>query len=197
MTFYDENAQDFFEKTVDLDLNNLYKLFLEWIPSNGFILDAGCGSGRDAKVFLDMGYRVHAFDACETLAKLASDHIGQSVEVVRFQDFESHRKFDGIWACASLLHVPMNELPQTFDRLARCLKSQGSLYCSFKYGNEELKRDGRWFVNLNEQSLASVVKKDVFAIQKTWHTTDVRKGRGNELWLNALLTRKASSIKYD
>jgi trans-aconitate methyltransferase len=72
---------------------------------NGHILDAGCGSGRDSSYFLDKGFDVSAFDASAELAKLASQLIHRPVTVCQFNEYESDKPFDGIWACASLLHV--------------------------------------------------------------------------------------------
>ena len=70
--YYDRNTDGFIERTVGVDMSSLYAPFLEYVPKGGAILDAGCGSGRDAKAFLDLGYTVTAFDASKTMADLAS-----------------------------------------------------------------------------------------------------------------------------
>ncbi len=62
-SYYEQNAEQFFADTVDVDMSVLYARFLESIPAGGYILDAGCGSGRDSKAFASSGYRVAAFDA--------------------------------------------------------------------------------------------------------------------------------------
>lgn len=143
--YYTEHAQDFFDSTVKVDIGKLYQRFLPRIPENGAILDAGCGSGRDSKNFLDLGYDVTAFDANRSLVQLASEHMGQEVLHSTFQNFDAGTStFDGIWACASLLHVTTEELPTVFTNLSRFLKSGGILYCSFKYGDVELVRNGRY-----------------------------------------------------
>ncbi|MGR5205469.1 class I SAM-dependent methyltransferase [Vibrio sp. PNB23_22_7] len=81
-------------------------------------MDAGCGSGRDSKNFLNLGYQVVAFDANELLVALASKHLGQTVTRATFESFSAEpESFDAIWACASLLHVPSEDLPRTFSRL--------------------------------------------------------------------------------
>ena len=91
---------------------------------------------RDSKTFLHLGYRVKAFDASEALAKLARQHIGQPVRLATFNGFESDTAFEGIWPCASQLHVPAREFPAIFTKYAAMLKPTGRFYCSFKYGEE-------------------------------------------------------------
>ncbi|MEZ9322853.1 class I SAM-dependent methyltransferase [Vibrio sp. F13] len=190
MNYYDQNAQEFFDGTIKVDMASLYNEFLPLIPKESLILDAGCGSGRDSKAFLNQGYKVHAIDASEELGKLAENQINQAVEITTFQQFSSPQSFGAVWACASLLHVPMKELPQTFSNLASHLKPKGVFYCSFKYGDNEIERNGRKFTNLNESLLEQVIADSGVAISKTWCTSDLRKGRESEKWLNAILIKE-------
>jgi SAM-dependent methyltransferase len=142
LAYYEDQAETFFAETVDVDMAPLYARFLARVPPGGHILDAGCGSGRDALAFRRLGYAVTAFEASPTLARLATAHCGLPVEVRRFQEIDWEDRFDGIWACASLLHVPMAELPEVLGRLGRALKSDGVLYASFKYGVGEREHEG-------------------------------------------------------
>ncbi len=103
--YYDKHAAAFFAQTAQVDMTALHDRFLSHIQSNGLILDAGCGSGRDAKAFLARGFRVAAFDASPRLAQLAAEHLGQAVAVQTFTDVAERDCYDGIWACASLLHL--------------------------------------------------------------------------------------------
>ncbi|KJY68521.1 class I SAM-dependent methyltransferase [Vibrio nigripulchritudo] len=189
MSYYNQNAQEFFDDTINVDMSTLYSEFTPLLPANGLILDAGCGSGRDTKSFLENGFSVHSIDASKELAVLAEHLTKQPVEVTTFQEFESQKQFDGVWACASLLHVPMKELPLAFKKLAASLKSQGVFYCSFKYGREEVIRNGREFTNLDEKLLAQVISNSELIVLKTWCTSDLRKGRESEKWLNAILIK--------
>jgi len=183
--FYNENAQSFFDNTVNADLSEIYDKFLGNLPDGGSILDAGCGSGRDSKAFIDKGFEVTAFDASEEMARMASDYTGLSVYEMTFQDVDWQDKFDGIWACASLLHVPMNELGLVFDKLLQALKKDGVICCSFKYGDTERTKDGRFFSDLDERRLRQLVgyKANI----ETWITKDVRPGRDDEKWLDAII----------
>ncbi|WP_102409334.1 class I SAM-dependent methyltransferase [Vibrio cyclitrophicus] len=189
MSYYDQNAQEFFDGTINVDMSTLYFEFAPLLPVSGLILDAGCGSGRDTKAFLDNGFSVHSIDASKELAALAEQLTKQPVEVTTFQEFESTKQFDGVWACASLLHVPMKELPLAFQKLSAPLKSKGVFYCSFKYGREEVKRNGREFTNLDESLLEQVISNSELNVLKTWGTSDLRKGRESEKWLNAILIK--------
>jgi SAM-dependent methyltransferase len=188
--YYEDRAETFFAETVDVDMAPLYDRFLARVPSGGQILDAGCGSGRDALAFLRLGYAVTAFEASPTLARLATAHCGLPVEVRRFQEIEWEDRFDGIWACASLLHVPMAELPEVLGRLGRTLKPDGVLYVSFKYGSGEREHGGRRFTDLDEAGLIALIgEMPALAVAETWVTGDRREGREGERWLNAVVAR--------
>lgn len=82
--YYNDHATTFFEATVGVDMGPLHARFLQKIPAGGRILDAGCGSGRDARAFKDRGYQVTAFDASPELARLAAEHSGLQVQVAHF-----------------------------------------------------------------------------------------------------------------
>src|SRR5262245_22485962 len=119
VAYYDRHADSFVQDTLGVDMTALYKPFLALVPAGGHILDAGCGSGRDAREFKRRGYAVTAFDASPELVRLATGVIGQPVEVLRFQDMPFEEEFDGVWACASLVHVPAAEIEAVFANLIR------------------------------------------------------------------------------
>ena len=194
INYYQQNANRFFEKTLNVDMSSIYDRFLSLMPQNGKILDAGCGSGRDTKVFLDRGFQVHAFDAAPILARLASEYLNHKVEVLRFQELSFNKEFDGIWACASLLHVPNTELPDVLQQMFRALKLGGILYASFKYGTRETEINGRHFTDMDKAGLTLLVGKvKGFSIIETWVSEDLRPDRKNEYWLNTLLKSEADA----
>ncbi|MBK5966881.1 SAM-dependent methyltransferase [Thiocystis minor] len=179
--YYNANARTFFDETIQVDMAPLHARFLALLPAESHILDAGCGSGRDARAFLAGGYAVTAFDASPTLAALAAEHCGLSVQVRRFQEIDWQGEFDGIWACASLLHVPLGELPEVLERLAMALKPHGTLYASFKSGQGEREHGGRRFTDLDEAGLAALLATTpAFTELETWTTADQRPGRADE-----------------
>ncbi len=188
MDYYENNATIFVESTRLVDMQPLYQRFLPWLPKQANILDAGCGSGRDTKYFIKQGYKVTAFDASIRIAALAEKETGQTISVQRLQDIQYQNQFDGIWACASLLHVSAKELPDIFHRLVRALKSNGVIYCSFKYGQGEYEKQGRRFTNMDEAGLRVLVDEiDGLAAKELWVTVDRRPGREQERWLNGIL----------
>lgn len=192
--YYTKQAEAFVRETQSVDMSALYERFLPHLPSGAHILDAGCGSGRDTRAFVDSGFMVTAFDASPAIAALAETYSEMPVAVKRFQEIDWCRHFDGIWACASLLHVSGAELPAVVRRLARALKPGGLLYASFKYGEGEQIRNGRHFTDLDETGLADLLRQTPELIEvETWVTGDVRPGRESERWLNTLLqTREAA-----
>ena len=186
-TYYEQNATDFFNSTVHIDASLLYERFLPLLPDCGSILDAGCGSGRDTLAFKRQGYQVKAFDASTALSALTQVLTGLPVQTCRFLEFESNTQFDGIWACASLLHLPFAELATNITYLAKYLASDGFFYCSFKYGEEEQTRNGRHFTSMTEEKLALLLKATSLQIFEIWTTSDLRVDRQQEQWLNIIL----------
>jgi 2-polyprenyl-3-methyl-5-hydroxy-6-metoxy-1,4-benzoquinol methylase len=124
--FYEANASSFFAATVSVDMSSLRSKFLAHVPPGGHILDAGCGSGRDAKAFAQQGFRVTAFDASSALAQLATEHCGFPVQVRTFEDVDESAVYEGIWCCASLLHLPAADIPRTLSSLWHALKAGGA-----------------------------------------------------------------------
>ncbi len=187
--FYNSNAIEFFTSTVKADMSKNYMPFLRLLPKGATILDAGCGSGRDSLAFKEMGYQVTAIDASEELCKLAAEHIGQEVRNIRFEELDYENAFDGIWACASLLHVSSMALPQVIQKLAKSLKNDGVLYASFKYGEFEGERNNRYFHDLTEEKARNLFTVEGLKVDKMWITRDVREGRGDEKWLNLIISK--------
>lgn len=187
--YYDLNAQTFFDKTINVDMGNIYQRFLPLLKQGGCILDAGCGSGRDAKYFKDQGFQVDAFDASQELASLASDYSGLPVKTMKFSDVDQVEIYDGLWCCASLLHTPESELIHTMNKLALSLKTDGIWYLSFKYGDTEREVDGRRFTDFNEKKLHQLIDVlTLVSLEDCWITSDNRPDH-SEQWLNAILKR--------
>ena len=154
-------------------------------------LDAGCGSGRDSRAFLERGYEVTALDASESMVELASHHIGRQVFHLSFDQVRFRGRFDGVWASASLLDVPRRNLVEVLVQLAIALKAGGVMYASFKYGEGETIRDGRLFNDYDERSLRDLLRSHTDLVpQEVWRTTDLRTDRNDVSWLNVLLRKR-------
>lgn len=186
--YYTNNAKDFAAATFDVDVSPIRERFLKYIPVGGRILDAGCGSGRDALAFSQAGYAVSAFDAIPEMVEEARQRTGMKVECTTFQKLDALRKYDGVWASASLLHVPLIEMADVFLRLSWALTPSGTLYCSFKLGEGEVERNGRTFSCFTNDSFLKFLDSSPFEVNEIWASTDVRVGREDEVWLNTILT---------
>lgn len=189
INYYNENADQFASDTLNVDMGSLYEKFLASLEQGASILDAGCGAGRDAANFRQLGYRVCAFDASEKLVAIAREHSGVEVELCSFTDYQSHEPLDAIWACASLLHVPDEQMASVLQHLGNQLKPGGIFYLSFKYGEKDSERGGRQFTNSTEARLRAHLQGSGLSIRECWLTGDQRPGRENEQWLNALLLK--------
>ena len=185
--YYNTHAKKFIQSTVNVDMSSLYQPFVSDLPAHAKVLDAGCGSGRDSLAFMNMGYSVDAFDASLEMVKYASQLTGLTVKQQTFEQLQEVKQYDGIWCCASLLHVPRNNLAAVMKNIANALKGNGVCYMSFKYGDEERKKDGRHFTDLTEDSLDKLINEIAgIKIQKTWINVDKRPDNTVQ-WLNVLL----------
>lgn len=191
LNYYNNNAKLFTEGTVNVDFTSTQNKFLDKLPSGASILDFGCGSGRDTKYFSDRGYAVDAIDGSEELCKIASEYSGVEVKHMYFQELSEVEKYDAIWACSSILHLSCEELVDVMSKMIVALKTDGLIYTSFKYGEFEGERNGRYFIDMTEERIEHLlVKINGLKIEETWITSDVRPGRGEEKWLNLFLRKK-------
>ena len=190
LEYYDQNAEQFFKTTADVDFTDTQDRFLQYLQLGSRILDLGCGSGRDARYFLEKGYQVDATDGSAEICRLASEYTGIPARQMLFNELDAEEEYDGIWACASILHLPEEELRDVMHRIGTALKEDGIFYTSFKYGDFAGERNGRYFRDFTEESFREFLK-DFYEFRMTdqWITSDVRPNRGEERWLNVLLRR--------
>ena len=186
--YYNQNAARFLEDTAGVEFTEIQNAFLSLLPEGALILDFGCGSGRDALEFLKRGYQVEATDGSEEMCRAAAELTGLAVRQMLFQELDEKEKYDGIWACSSILHLPKSELGDVLERMTAALKINGVIYISFKYGTFEGERNGRYFTDFKEETFTEFIRGIVgLSIEKMWITDDVRPGRGEEKWLNMIL----------
>lgn len=195
LDYYQTYAKDFFSQTINVDMQNVYQPFLEYLPKTQLsnqqkILDVGCGSGRDSVFFANQGFEVVAIDGSQNVIDLTKQTDTRiDWQCLRFDEIAKQNwqnQFTGIWACASLLHVPFDDLPKLLNDLIRCLKSDGILYASFKYGDSEREKDRRFFCDINEQRWQLIENQLISTkLLKVWQTFDNRVDR-QEIWWNIL-----------
>ena len=186
LNYYAKNTEEFIASTLEADMSETQKKFVSLLPKGGNILDLGCGSGRDSLCFLQQGFQVTAVDGSEELAKFAGELIGQGVVVADFKDLVLPKaSFDAIWASASLLHVHSEALPGILAKVIDLAKPGAVFYMSFKYGDYEGERGGRYYTDLNEARFADLMLKSGRSLEiiEQWVAKDVRPDKP-ELWLN-------------
>lgn len=193
--YYDTNANAFIATTRDVDMSDARERFLAAVPARADgperILDAGSGSGRDGLAFRVVGYDVKAFDASPAMVAATQAHAAVETRRIRFEDFAWEHSFEGIWACASLLHVADADLPGVVDRLAAHLVPDGALYLSFKRGTGERVKDGRRFTDMTAETLAALLDRSgVFGEPDIWESRDCRPERASEVWVNAVVVKR-------
>lgn len=190
LNYYNQNADQFAFSTVSVDFSETQNRFLDKLNKGAYILDFGCGSGRDTKYFLDRGYKVDAIDGSEELCRLASEYAGIQVKQMFFEELDEQDKYDGIWACSSILHLSKEALMPVLKKMTLALKDEGIIYTSFKYGDYEGDRNGRYFTDFTLEMFEEFIKGiSELEIKDNWITGDVRPGRGEEKWLNLILQK--------
>lgn len=190
--YYNKNALGYSRSTVCVDFSATQERFLRYMPSHAKILDFGCGSGRDTKYFLDKGHNVEAIDGSKEFCRLASAYTGILVKQMCFQELASVNEYDGIWACASILHLQWEDLISVLHKMAAALKNTGVIYTSFKYGTFFGERQNRYFTDFTEDRLTEMlVLVPELQCREFWISSDVRPNRSEEKWMNIILSRKA------
>mgnify|MGYP000569732146 FL=1 len=190
INYYNKYTKSFIQTTRSVDFTNIQNKFLSYLPSGASILDFGCGSGRDTKYFLKRNYNVTAIDGSEEICKEASKYTGIKVKQMLFEELNDQNIYDGIWACASILHLSKSDLFRVFHKMNKALKENGIIYTSFKYGEFEGERNGRYFTDFTKETFMAFIEEiSELMIEDYWITSDVRPGRNDEKWLNLILRK--------
>jgi SAM-dependent methyltransferase len=167
--YYNKNIQSYIERTFQVEMEDFQNRFLQYLPPKARILDAGCGPGRDVLAFTKKGYTVLGFDAAEEMVKYVNRQLGLLAVRGFFHEMEFSEAFEGVWASASLVHVPPSVLADVLQKLWKALTPNGILGISFKEG-VGVKREGdRTFTYMNKESLSPYLNS--FDIVDQWiHT---------------------------
>lgn len=195
LDYYQKNSQSYFDRTSKLDLSHIYTRFLKYLMPSSYILDAGCGSGRDSVFFLQENYRVYSYDYCDNLCSLARKNFNLKIEQMDHSQISFKNKFDGIWACASLLHLNRDHLSKVIYKFMEALKDNGVFYTSFKIGIGTLKERERLFYNFEKNEALDYFSQFAsFCIVEFWESIDVKSNTESH-WINIILQKKTYENK--
>ena len=185
--YYNRNADQYYWTTVGVDLDATRKRFASFLPPEARVADLGCGSGRDVLAFCNMGHDAIGLDASEELVRLAKERLGIRAFVEDMSEWISEEPYDGIWCCASLIHLDNEECKRFFRNLNINLKSGGVLYFSVKSGiRTGIDEEGRFFRNFTEEDVNSLTGiAEGLQIKELWYTEDTLK-RNDFKWLNVI-----------
>ncbi len=186
--YYNDNCENFKSKW-DNYLFDIPNTFADYLIDNAYVLDLGCGTGRDSLYFKEKGFKVKCIDGSVNMCKIASEALGQEVENKNYFDIDYKDLFDGVFACASLLHLKDEDLKIVLKKIYDSLKFNGIMYASFKYGNDERFEDGRYFNDMTLDKFNKLMNDSGcnFEIVKAWNTSQY--GTSSE-FLNLLLKKK-------
>jgi cyclopropane fatty-acyl-phospholipid synthase-like methyltransferase len=194
--YYNKNAKAYYNNTIQVNMLETANRFLSYIKDKGTIIDIGAGSGRDMKYFKDKGFMVEGIDASQDLCRLASEYSGCSVSCVKIQDWIPNKRYDGIWACASLVHLTDFEIEDFIRRLGELLEDNGVAYLSFKKGIPTgYDEKGRYFSDYPEEKVQRILKQSsIIELIDLWESED-KMDRDDFSWVNIFLRKHACVLK--
>ena len=192
VSYYNENALDYFEKTFGLDNSLNQKMFLHEVNKAGYnnpkMLDVGCGACRDAYFFGQNGIQVYPIDASDKLARVVKEKLEINIQVMDMSDISFTEEFELVWASASVLHLPKHEAKDVIKKCYNALKSNGLFYISVKTKqDEEFSNGERYFSYYEKDELAELLRPIGFVEKSLWYNCDSL-GRPT-IWLNFVVQK--------
>ena len=196
--FYDKNADEYFEKTVHVDMSAIYPRFLKYVKQGGTIIDIGSGSGRDILYFKKNGFQVSGIDASEELCKKAIQYTKAPISCCKIEDWNPIQTYDGIWADASLVHLSIQEIDAFLKHIPERLNTDGAVYMSFKSGIiTGVDRKGRFYTNVEEADIYRILDAVCgINIEELWYSDD-NLDRSDIKWMNIILRKAKASTDYE
>ena len=186
--YYESNAEHYAAETFSADMSEQYQRFLPLLKKGAKILDVGSGSGRDACYFQKHGYQVTALEPSKNLCREIRKVFSGEIICSDIQNYRPKERYDGIWACASLIHLQEEEILRFFEKIDLYLNDNGVVYVSGKNGIPTGEgEDGRFFLEFTEQLVEKILTvNEQLKPEQLWYTEDVS-GRQGFRWMNVVL----------
>lgn len=200
---YDKNAEYYAKKLDNYAPRPEQEKFVALLQPKAKVLDAGCGPGRDCEYFAGRGFEVTGVDLSEKLLKIAKKRVPSATfqkQDLRRLQFQKN-SFDGIWACASLLHLRRSDALAVLKSFFTLLKPGGILFVQLKEGKGEadivdpiIADLSRHFVYYSLSELKKILQEAGFIVNDiyTWNEEVRRPGRRDIVWISCF-SRKLSS----
>lgn len=190
ISYYNTYPEKFIQGTIDANMSKHHNRFVKYIKKDGSILDLGCGSGRDSLFFHNNGYQVTSMDGALKMVEHCKTILSNPVIHNSFEDYIPDRQFDGIWACASLLHVDRNHLSNIIKKYIAMLKKNGIFFMSFKDRAADFEKDGRYFTCFDKKGLIEFIRQyENIQILEVTETIDVRTLTTDQRWVSIIVKK--------
>jgi SAM-dependent methyltransferase len=191
---YNRWAEQYTNRYFDQEImKNILNDFLTLLPYHPTVLDLGCGPGQDAHYLIEHDCDVTGIDIAEEMIRIARRKVPLGhfhIQDITKLDLPDNR-FDGIWACASLLHIPKKRLPTVLRKLYKLLKSPGIIYVGMQYGNgEELRKEKKGDITIERHfTYVDQKKLEQLLLRAGFELIQIEEATGEDLkgkkWVNA------------
>lgn len=189
--YFNEKAEKCFLDAFTITERTNQDHFLSFLKPGARILDFGCGSGRDTAYFREKGFDVTPADGSEGMCRFASEYLKTPVRLLEFNELDEEEAYDGIYASASIMHLEYEKLVEVFPKMIRALKSNGIIYVSFKYGEEDGFLGKRYYCYMNEERFGKMIGQfETLAIEEQGIFGNEHPGQMDFRWLWAILRKK-------
>jgi len=169
ISYYNENARELSKRYESADIENIHGLLLDTFPEKSFLLELGCGSGRDAVFMYSNKYDLLAIDGSSKMISEAKrihpelNNILHTVIIPEELEFEN-ASFDGIYSIATLMHLTTDRIDQTIEKISNMLKPNAKFLFSVSTSRDDLDIEskdinGREFTTLSKQEWINYCEK--------------------------------------
>lgn len=188
--YYQKNYKAYYEKTFSIDPTSFLKPLAQRLPAEAFILDVGCGSGRDLRWMKKRGFDVIGFERSPGLAELARDNAGCEVIEGDFEIYDfSSILVDGLMLVGALVHVPHERFSKVFENITSAIPENGSVLITLKEGSGyRTDSYGRTFYLWDDPKAREVF--DTLGFKVCDFSTSVSKTGSGDVWLSYVLEKK-------